>query len=102
MQKYDVVLLEKEGEAGITMEEAVALFLRVNGKEAYPIEILSHVVESCAMGFITKEAANKLDFDYIESGFMNFITNIMDDMNNETETGEYQFGDIKVLLTRNI
>ena len=102
MQKFDIVLIEREGECGLQKSEIIALLEKVNGEEMYPIEILSDNVESCAMGFITREAANELDFDYIESGLNKFVTNILDDMENETETGEYQFNGLAILLTRNI
>ena len=102
MQKYDVVLLEVYGETGLKREEVIKLLDKINGDEFYPLEIMANHVESCALGFITPKAANELDFDYAESGFAKFIQDIMDDMQNESDSKEYKFGKLNILLTRNI
>jgi hypothetical protein len=102
MGKYDIVLLEVCGETGLTRGEINSLLDKIKVDEVYPLEILSDIVESCAMGFITTEAANVLDFDYSESGLVRFVQDIMDDANNETETGEYEFKNLNILLVRNI
>lgn len=102
MQKYDVVLLEVQGETGLKRSEIMSLLDKINGDEVYPLEILSDVVESCALGFITPKAANTLDFDYAESGLTDFIKSIIDDINNETKNCEYSFKELTIFMSRNV
>ncbi len=102
MLKYDVVLLEKEGENGLNAGEVEQMFRKLNGKEAYPVEYFG-VVESSAMGFITKEAADKVDFETDnESAIGRFIGGILDDLNLESGTNEYKFKGLDIFLSRNI
>ena len=102
MLKYDVVLLEKEGENGLNAGEVEQMFRKLNGKEAYPVEYFG-VVESSAMGFITKEAANKIDFETDnKSAIGRFIGGILDDLNLESGMNEYKFNGLDIFLSRNI
>lgn len=52
------------------------------------------------MGFITLTAAETFDYDYKTSGLQDFISTILDNMNNETEDCEYEFRDVKIYLGR--
>ena len=57
MAKYDIALLEKPGEDGLTRTEIEMLLDKLDTKpnplSVYPIEIENSAGESSAMGFIT-------------------------------------------------
>ena len=98
---YDLVLLEKSGIDGLTFEEFQAIYAKTkNVNQFYPIEIMAKKVESSAMGLISVEVADKLDYDYTK--LSDFISDIMDDMDNETEDGVYEFEGLSIYLTREI
>lgn len=100
MMKYGIVLMEKEFTNGLTKNDVIDLFDMLNDIEAYPIELEARKHECSAMGFITIEAAESLDYDYEESGLHDFIANILDDMENESDDCEYEFKGIKIWLSR--
>lgn len=98
--KYDVVLIEKPFFEGISFLEIKSLFNLLLTDEVYPIEIQSNC-ESSAMGFITSEAADKIDYAYeTNTYFVNFITDILDDMKNESEDHTYKYRGLKIWLGR--
>lgn len=98
--KYDVVLIEKPFFEGISFLEIKSLFNLLLTDEVYPIEIQSNC-ESSAMGFITSETADKIDYAYeTNTYFANFITDILDDMKNESEDHTYEFKGLKIWLGR--
>lgn len=98
--KYDVVLIEKPFFEGISFLEIKSLFNLLLTDEVYPIEIQSNC-ESSAMGFITSEAADKIDYAYgTNTFFANFITDILNDMENESEDHTYEFRGLKIWLGR--
>lgn len=98
--KYDVVLIEKPFFEGISFLEIKSLFNLLLTDEVYPIEIQSNC-ESSAMGFITSEVADKIDYAYeTNTYFANFITDILDDMKNESEDHTYEFKGLKIWLGR--
>jgi hypothetical protein len=73
----------------------------LSGLEGYPLEIGDINGNSTAMGFITPEAAEKLQFEYgQESELGRFISSILDDMNKESEDGVYEFRGIRIYLSR--
>jgi hypothetical protein len=91
MKEYDVVLKEKEGVEGLILDEIEDMMALVKDPEVFPIDLEAREHECAAMGFITTEAADCLDYDYEGSGFHDFVASILDDMENETETGEYEY-----------
>ena len=95
---FDIVLIKKEGTDGLTRNEIIDLFDMSSNLEVYPIEIEGW--NSVTMGFITPESAELLDYDYKESGLNDFIADILDDINNETEDCCYEFKGIKIWLSR--
>lgn len=101
---FDVVLLEKEGNSALTRKEIMGLMALAKQDELNPIEIMSKKVESTAMGFITKSAYDKLDF-YLDD-LSDFVTNIMDDMENENKYFVYSLKHkdyvLNIALARNI
>lgn len=98
--EFGIVLREKEFVSGLTRNDVTDLFDMLDNVEAYPIELLAREHESSAMGFITPEVAELLDYDYDESGLHDFIASILDDMENESDDCTYEFKGIKIWLSR--
>ena len=97
--KYDIVLLERPFGTGITKDETISLFERLCEDEAYPVEICAKQHESSAMGFIGAQAADKIEYDYSEEVY-DFVASILDDMENESETCEYECNGLNIWLSR--
>ena len=104
MCKFEIALLERPGEQGLTRDEITRLAACIDCDEMYPIEIEAREHESSAMGFIARTAAERLDFDYDELSAK--IARILDDMTLESSDGVYVIPTenlmVRVLLTRNI
>ena len=75
------------------------LYDMLDGEEAFPLELEPDFVESSAMGFITPEAAEALEYEY-QTGLREFVANILDDMGNESEDGTYEYKGIRIHLSR--
>ena len=75
----------------------------LSGLEAYPLEIGDVNGNSTAMGFITPEAAEKLDYEYDQKSELGlFISSILDDMDKESEDGTYVFKDLRIWMSREV
>ena len=98
--KYGIVLKEREFTSGLTRNDSMFLFNKIGDAEAYPIEMEARVHECSAMGFISREAAEIFDYDYENSGLHDFISLILDDMDNESENCEYEFRGVRIWLSR--
>ena len=97
---YGLVLREKYGTDGITKADVMDMFDMLDGTEAYPIELSAYAQESFAMGFITAEAAELIEYEYEYSGLHNYIALILNDVNREEDSCEYEFKGIKIWLSR--
>lgn len=97
---YGIVLREKELICGLSRNDVIDLFDMLEDAEAYPIELEAREHECSAMGFITPDTAELLDYDYETSGLHDFIANILDDMDRESENHEYAFKGIRIWLSR--
>lgn len=95
-----IVLREKEFTSGLTRNDVIDLFDMLDNAEAYPIELEATEHECSAMGFITPEVAELFDYNYEKSGLHDFVANILDDMENESDDCEYEFRGIKIWLSR--
>lgn len=95
---FDMALIERPGESGLTLADCQELFGRLNQKEAYPIEIMASKVESSAMGFVTRGAAAKLGFDY--DCVSHAVRTILEDMDLEVPDHAYRLCGIDVSLER--
>lgn len=69
--KLDIVLKDTPIEYGLDRESIVELYDKLGDSsiEVYPIEIPAQYHECSAMGFITVDAADQIDYDYETSGF---------------------------------
>lgn len=102
--KYDAVFIEKECMSGLTVSEITRMYNMLNQDEGFPMEIYNTGAESSAMGFITPSGFDKLinvNHDE-EDDFREYIGNILADMNREHADCVYDFGELKIYLTRNI
>lgn len=97
---FGIALIEKPGNEGLTRSDVIDLFDMLNGDEVYPIEIMAVEHESSAMGFISPDAAESLDYDYEKSGLNAFIAGVLDDMEKESGNCTYDFRGIKIWLSR--
>ncbi len=98
---FEIVLLEKPGSRGLTRSETTDLHDMLSMNEAFPIEIGDINGNSTAMGFITPDAAEKLQYEYgQESDLGQFVASILDDMGKESEDGTYVFKDLRIWLNR--
>ena len=95
---YDVVLIEKPVGYGLKKAEVMDLFDTLTSDEAYPIEIEAEKHESSAMGLITIQAAETLDFNYAE--LSHFVAAILDDMDLENDSFSYDFRGVAIFLSR--
>lgn len=95
---FDVVLIEKYGIEGLTLEDVTTIYAKLNQSEAYPMEIPNHIGESSAMGFITAKASEKID--YIHDNLYQFVGQILGDMELESEDNTYEHQGLSIYLTR--
>lgn len=99
MKKYNVVLLEKPLENGISAKELYdisSILSKQKSEEWFPLEIVGN--NSAAIGFIDIDTAEKIG--YVYNDLKIFIVNILNDMNNENQDGQYEFNNINILLKR--
>lgn len=100
--EYNIVLLEKPLDEGLSKEECSIMFDMLSGSTALPIDIQGEF--SCAMGFVNRLDAEFMDYDFAE--LTEFVQNILNDMNNESKTGEYDVpnnhGTSHMYLSRNL
>lgn len=101
--RFDVALIEKPFFDGLSFADIKWLFNLLSideNSEVYPIEIQSDC-QSSAMGFITSEAADKIDYAYeANTRFGGFIKDILNDMDKESEDYIYKYRGLKIWLGR--
>lgn len=98
--EFNVALIEKPFFDGLSFSDVKELFHLLSTDEVYPIEIQSDY-ESSAMGFITSEAANEIDYAYeAKTRFGCFIKDILNDMDKESEEHVYEYQGLKIWLER--
>ena len=98
---FDVALWEKPGCLGLTKADTLSLFELLKADEAYPMEISQSDGDSTAMGFITAEAAERLQYEYDEnSGLGQFLSGILGDMDLETPDHIYDYQGLRIAMYR--
>lgn len=103
MKYYDLALIEKPGNAGLIKSETINLMDMLDSLEGFPLEIGDINGNSSAMGFITPNAAEELQYEYgQDSELGEFISSILDDMNKESEDGTYVFKDLRIYMSREV
>lgn len=96
--KYDVVLVEKELTEGIKEGDILSMLSLMKEQEFIQIEVESD--HSCAMGFIGLQTAESINYDLVK--LKEFLSGILNDMDQETETNDYIFENMNVYMTRNL
>lgn len=101
-----IIFLEKALEDGFSAREITTLINAVDA-EAWSncdgdgvIPMLVETDNSQAFGFIPNLLFNKVTF--YEEDLYSFVQNIIGDMNNETPSGIYSFGDEIVIIKRDL
>ena len=102
MGNFNAAFIEKYGEDGLNREEVNKLLdMLPDGAKVYPLEMFAREAESSAMGFITPDAADRLDYDTSQhSGFGKFVSGILDDMDKESPDHTYEYKGIRFWLSR--
>lgn len=83
--KFDVALLEKPLDEGLVKKDILLLYgfledSNYNGTtEILPIEVAGNQGQSIAIGFITMEAAEQLEYEFEKTGLSGFIAEFVDD-----------------------
>lgn len=100
---FDIALIEKPVDQGLTRAEVMDLHDMLSEPEAFPVEIGDTNGNSSAMGFITPQAAEKLQYEYgQDSDLGHFISSVLDDMNKESEDGTYTFMGLRIWMSREV
>lgn len=97
---FDVALIEKPEEEGMTFSEVMDLLDSMKEPEVFPIEIENPSGGSVAMGFISVYASDSLSHNY--AALKSYLQKILSDMSQESELGIYQFRDLDVFMSRNM
>lgn len=91
-------LMEKPGEHGLDGADISGMMRKLGEMEVYPVEFFAAEHECSAMGFVTAEFAEVLEYDYQE--LAKYVAGILDDMDQETEDGLYPFHGFTIMLSR--
>ena len=99
-KKFDIVLLEKSVHeaGGLSKKEAMKLYDLLKSETGFPLELENLGSESTAIGFITQEAGDKLNWCY--DSLSKFIGNILADMELEKDDHIYRHKGLKIWLNR--
>lgn len=84
---YSFALIEKPHDEGLTRSEVCDLYDMLDGVEVIPVDIQAEY--SAAMGFVSVEAAEALDYDLEK--VKTYIRSILEDMEKENDECEYEF-----------
>lgn len=93
-----VCLIEKPGEHGLDGADISGMMRKLGEMEVYPVEFFAAEHECSAMGFVTAEFAEVLEYDYQE--LAKYVAGILDDMDQESEDGLYPFHGFTIMLSR--
>lgn len=98
---FDAVMLEKPGTDGLTSKELLTIIKMLKGTECFPFEVDNANGSSTAIGFISAEAANKIDYNFLPtSNFARSISDILGDINKESRNHIYSINGLKVYIGR--
>lgn len=99
--EFDIVLIEKKGEGdGLTKAECMNIFDMLKYATAEPFVVEHPNGTSVAMGFISDEAAEKLN--YLYTSLQIHLQEILENMELESDTGYYNIMGLDIYMSRNI
>ena len=96
---FDIVLVERYGENGLTKADTMDLYDLLKGEEAYPIEIENSRGDSSVMGFLSVEAAKELEYE--EAGLRDYVRKILSGEIAEDPDGNYIYQGLDLYVARN-
>lgn len=97
----DIALIEKYGTEGVTLDDMHRLYNMIPTEEAYLCEFDAYVVESTAIGIMTPDCAAGLGFETERNSELHaFVASILDDVDNESEGGTYDYKGYTLSLVR--
>ncbi len=85
--EFGAAFIQKPLDEGLTKSEAISLFDVVKGITAIPIEVQSE--NAVAMGFVNLTDAALMNYNF--NPLIAFVREIISDVTNENETGQYEF-----------
>ena len=88
--KYDVVLLEKPIDKGLTKSDVNTMLDMLSEEESIPFEVNNPNGSSSAMGFIGIDAADRLA-NSVSYGLPEFLEGVLDDMEKESPNNQYVY-----------
>lgn len=93
-----VCLMEKPGKRGLDGTDISRMMQELRGTEVYPVEFFAAKHECSAIGFITAEFAEVLEYGYQE--LAKYVAGILDDLEKATADGLYLFHGFTIMLSR--
>lgn len=95
--QYDMYIIEKPEGTGINAEEIFKTLRDLKSIDVYPVEIPCPKSKSRALGFVTVDAARRLNYKYREKSRIGiFLRLLMADMDpaDKDKTFDYEFEEI--------
>lgn len=90
--KFDIVLVQKPADLeGLTKTEIIDMLDIINANEVFPIEIDANKQNCVAIGFTTAKFYDNCVTTKQINAFKNFIAEILDDTNNESDDNTYKY-----------
>ena len=98
--KFGIILKEKPADEGLTVAEITEMLNKLDlSQQIFPVDIESKDSNSCALGFVTSEAYEAIDYDIRElDGFLK--VRLFDTDSTTDFRSEYIFHDVRVHLSR--
>lgn len=95
-EKYDIVLIKKCFDNGILKEDVTNLMEKLqNNSSFFLLELQVNDCDCSAIGFISKPASEEFEWDYKESGLLDYISLIVtQDIPDET----YEFRGFRIWI----
>ena len=96
-REYSLVLKRTYDCEGLKKEDTVTLLEYLNADEFYPIDLTTEH-DTGLMGFIGRGAAALFDYDYMESGLIDYMTLAVDSMERDAESSAFKFRGVKIYI----
>ena len=94
-KKFDLVLKYADGIDGLNKDEIMELLEKAEETDLYPIELELASMMGSLMGFISREAASLLEYNYRASGLYDFLSVVAEDLSEK----EYTFRGICIYIS---
>ena len=91
---YDIAVYQTD--YGLSKASYMELLNMVSDDNVLPLDLEASDTEVFAIGFISTEAAETLDYDY--DGLQTYLSEIMDDISKENDNCEYSYNGLSVYM----